>query len=274
MKKLISIVVLLPLALFSGAALAAESTYPLDEMTPDLHDQASLQRGAKTYMNYCLGCHSLKYQRYQRTADDLGIPSDLMMEHMVFNPQGRIGDLMETSMTIENAKLWFGAVPPDLTMYTMLKGGPEYFYTYMRVFYEDTGRPLGVNNLLFENVGMPHVLLELQGMQKKVCKQVPQLAENGGEKRDPLTGEPITEKLCGDDLVQRGYSPLELVEGTGQLSPEEYDQVIYDLTNFLYYTGDPSRLERERIGVYVLLFLAFFYVFTFLLGREYTKEFH
>jgi cytochrome c1 len=263
------------LFIFSGSVFAADTGgYPLDEMKPDIRDQASLQRGARTYLNYCMACHSLKYQRYQRTADDLGIPVDLMMEHMVFGSSAQIGSLMENSMTVDNAKQWFGAVPPDLTMYTQLKGGTEYLYTYMRTFYEDDTRPFGVNNLVFENVGMPHPLLELQGLQRKVCKQIPAIAENGGERRDDLTGEPITEEKCGNELIERGVSPLEVVEGTGTLSPEEYDQVIYDLTNFLYYTSDPTRVERERIGIYVLLFLAFFFVFTFLLGREYTKEFH
>ena len=270
-KMLLAVLIMLP-----GFALAAggETPIPLDAMEPNLEDQASLQRGAKTYLNYCMGCHSLKYQRYQRTADDLGIPADLMMEHMVFDSSVQIGSLMDNTMSVDHAKQWFGSVPPDLTLYTMLKGGPEYLYTYMRVFYEDKTRPFGVNNLLFENVGMPHPLVELQGLQRKVCKQIPLLADNGGEMRDPLSGEPITSEQCGDDLLHRGFSPLELVEGTGSLTPEEYDQVIYDLANFLYYTVDPSRLDRERIGIYVLLFLAFFYVFTWLLGREYTKEFH
>jgi cytochrome c1 len=270
-KVLLALLFLLP-----GFAVAAggETPIPLDAMSPNLEDQASLQRGAKTYLNYCIGCHSLKYQRYQRTADDLGIPADLMMEHMVFDSSSQIGSLMDNAMSVDNAKQWFGAVPPDLTMYTMLKGGPEYFYTYMRAFYEDETRPLGVNNLLYENVAMPHPLVELQGLQRKVCKQIPRLAENGGEMRDPISGDPVIGEQCGDDLIQRGFSPLELVEGTGSLTPQEYDQVIYDLANFLYYTADPSRLERERIGIYVLLFLAFFFVFTWLLGREYTKDLH
>jgi cytochrome c1 len=268
---MVAVLIFMPaLALAAGG----ESTIPLDAMEPDVNDQASLQRGAKTYLNYCIGCHTLKYQRYQRTADDLGIPADLMMEHMVFDSSAQIGSLMKNTMSVDNAKQWFGAVPPDLTMYTMLKGGPDYFYTYMRVFYEDQTRPLGVNNLLYENVAMPHPLVELQGLQRKVCKQIPRLADNGGEMRDPLTGVPVVWEQCGDDLIERGVSPLELVDGSGSLTPEEYDQVIYDLANFLYYTADPSRLERERIGVYVLLFLAFFYVFTWLLGREYTKELH
>jgi cytochrome c1 len=270
-KMLLAVLIFLPGFAFASGG---DTTIPLDAMEPDLEDQASLQRGAKTFLNYCMGCHSLKYQRYQRTADDLGIPVDLMMEHMVFDSSARIGSLMDNAMSVDNAKQWFGSVPPDLTLYTMLKGGPEYLYTYMRVFYEDKTRPFGVNNLLFENVGMPHPLIELQGLQRKVCKQIPRLADNGGEMRDQLTGDPITEEQCGDDLLHRGFSPLELVEGTGTLTPEEYDQVIYDLANFLYYTVDPSRLDRERIGIYVLLFLAFFFVFTWLLGREYTKEFH
>jgi cytochrome c1 len=270
-KMLLAVLIFLPGFAFASGG---DTTIPLDAMEPDLEDQASLQRGAKTFLNYCMGCHSLKYQRYQRTADDLGIPVALMMEHMVFDSSAQIGSLMDNAMSVDNAKQWFGSVPPDLTLYTMLKGGPDYLYTYMRVFYEDKTRPFGVNNLLFENVGMPHPLVELQGLQRKVCKQIPRLADNGGEMRDQLTGDPITEEQCGDDLLHRGFSPLELVEGTGTLTPEEYDQVIYDLANFLYYTVDPSRLDRERIGIYVLLFLAFFFVFTWLLGREYTKEFH
>lgn len=271
MKKVAALVLMLPaIALAAGG----ETPIPLDHMEPDLDDKASLQRGAQTYMNYCMGCHSLKYQRYVRTANDLGIPEDLMMEYLVFDPTARVGSLKENSLSVENAKQWFGSVPPDLTLYTKYKGGPDYLYTYMRVFYEDNTRPFGVNNLLFENVGMPHPLVELQGLQRKVCKQIPRLAENGGEMRDPLTGEPITEEKCDKDLINRGFSPLELEEGSGSLTPDEYDQLIYDLSNFLYYVGDPSRQERERIGVYVLLFLAFFFVFTLMLGREYTKEFH
>jgi len=116
--------------------------------------------------------------------------------------------------------------------------------------------------------------LELQGVQKKVCKQIPKLAANGGEMMDPLSQNYITEEVCGLELIERGYSPLELVENSGQLTAEGYEQVVYDLTNFLYYVGDPSRLERERTGVFVLIFLAFFFVPAYLLAREYKKEFH
>ena len=239
---------------------AAESTIPLLPMTPDLDDKASLQRGAKTYMNYCLGCHSLQYQRYERTANDLGIPHELMLEHLVFDPDTRIGSLIENSMALSSAKAWFGAAPPDLTLYTSLKGTPDYLYTYLKSFYADPARPLGVNNLLFENVGMPHVLLDLQGLPRKVC-------------RTKLEADGSTQEQCNTDVIVDGRYMLK-VDDSGSMSPEEYDQVAYDLTNFLYYVAEPTRQERERLGTYVLLFLAFFFVFTYLLGREYTKEFH
>jgi cytochrome c1 len=274
-KKMVGFSVIAGLGvLFSLSASAEDAAYPLDHIEPDIHNQPSLQRGAKTYLNYCMGCHSLQYQRYKRTAADLGIPENLMLEHLVFDPDTRIGDLMENTMSGKNARNWFGASPPDLTLHSNLKGGPDWLYTYLRTFYRDDARPFGMNNLLFENVGMPHALLNLQGMQVATCKQIPRLAANGGDVRDPITNEFITEEVCGAELIHRGYSPLEKVEGTGTLTTEEYDQVVYDLANFLYYIGEPARIDRTRIGWYVLLFLAIFYVFTWLLGREYHKDFH
>jgi cytochrome c1 len=257
------------------SARAQEETYPLDHIVPNLHDKASLQRGMRTYMNYCFGCHSLKYQRYRRTAEDLGIPTRLMLDNLMFDPNDRIGSLMENSMSMDHAKHFFGQPPPDLTLVAKLKeGGIDWIYTYLRTFYRDDSRPFGVNNLVFENVAMPDVLEGLQGMQRKVCKDIPRIAKNGGLMMDPLDQKYITEKKCGLDLIERGYSPLQLVKGSGKLTPKQYDKVVYDLCNFLYYMAEPMRLDRERIGVYVLLFLAFFYVFTWLLGREYDKEYH
>lgn len=268
-KKALILLMLVP-----SVVWAAESLYPLDEMIPKPDDKASLQRGAATFMNYCMGCHSLKYQRYQMTAEDLGISEELMLQHLIFDPATRIGDLMDNSMNPEDAKNWFGVIPPDLTMQTQLRGGPSWLYTYMRSFYIDESRPFGVNNLVFKNVGMPHALIALQGRQEKVCKQIPMLAENGGERRDPISGQPITEEKCDKELIDRGYSPLKLVEGSGELTVAQYDELVSDLANFLYYTGDPTRQERERIGVYVLLFLAFFAIFAWLLHREYWKNIH
>ncbi len=256
MKYLLGLVMLLP-----GAVWAAESAYPMEPMEPDLKNLPSLQNGLRLYANYCIGCHSLKFQRYQRTAQDLGIPEDVMLEQVVFTGQ-KIGEQMVTAMDPEGAKNWFGAPPPDLTMVARVRS-PEWIYNYLKTFYLDETRPLGVNNKVFPNVGMPHVLMELQGVQRSACVQVPKIAENGGEMRDPLEpGRRITEEKCGQLVVD---------EGTGAYTPEEYDQAMYDISNFLYYVGEPSRLDRHRIGIYVLLFIVILYVFTWLLGREYHK---
>jgi cytochrome c1 len=261
-RRLFANVVLMPgLLLVSGLVWAAASDYPMERMKPNLKDLPSLQNGFRLYVNYCLGCHSLQYQRYERTADDLGIPHDIALEQLVFTGQA-IGGHMVSAMDREAAKNWFGAPPPDLTMVARVRG-PEWLYNYLKTFYIDEMRPFGVNNKVFPNVGMPHALIELQGIQRSDCIQVPMTAPNRGEMRDPLEpGRPITEEECGH---------LVLEEGSGAYTPEEYDQTVYDIANFLYYVGDPSRLERHRLGVYVLLFLLILYAFTWLLGREYHK---
>lgn len=242
-------------------AASEESNWPMEPFEANLQDMPSLQNGYRLFVNYCLGCHSLQYQRYERTADDLQIPHDVALDELVFTGQ-KIGEQMKSAMDRELAKNWFGAPPPDLTMVTRVRG-PEWVYNYLKTFYLDSSRPLGVNNKVFPNVGMPHALQELQGVQRSDCVQVPKIAPNGGEMRDPLVpGKAITEEKCGE---------LVLEEGTGLYTPEEYDQAVHDITNFLFYVGDPSRLERHRIGIYVLLFLVILYVFTWLLGREYNK---
>ena len=230
--------------LLSGVAAASSAgDWQMKEMTPDLENQPSLQRGFRLYVNYCLGCHSLKYQRYKRTADDLGIAHDIVLETLVFTGQ-KIGDLMTSAMDPEQAKSWFGAPPPDLTMVARVRD-PTWIYNYLITFYADETRPFGVNNKVFPNVGMPHVLMDLQGPQSCV----------------PM----------GDGASEAEHCELVVGEG-GLYNADEYDQAAYDIANFLFYTGDPSRLERHRLGVYVLLFLVVLYVLTFLLGREYNKE--
>jgi cytochrome c1 len=219
---------------------------------PNLADKPSLQRGVGLYANYCMGCHSLRYQRYERTADDLEIPHEIFLAQVVPS-YAKIGDLMETAMP-PRSKNWFGASPPDLTGVAKVRG-TEWLYNYLKTFYLDESRPMGVNNKVFPNVGMPHALYELQGIQQEVCTEVPRTGDDGGD-----TGE-----HCG-------Y--LEVVEGTGRYTAEEYDQAVYDIVNFLYYVAEPTRTERYRLGVYVLLFLVVLFVLTSLLGREYAKEFH
>ena len=254
--------VLAGLLVAANVFAAAASDYPMEPISPNLRDQPSLQNGWALYMNYCIGCHSLKHQRYERTADDLGIPHEIVLEKLIFTGQ-KIGEQMTTAMDPTLAKQWFGAPPPDLTMVTRVRG-PEWLYNYLKTFYVDESRPLGANNKVFANVGMPNVLQELQGIQTSECIQMPKIAENGGEMRDPLVpGMAITEEQCGQLVLQ---------EGTGLMTPEEFDQAMYDLTNFMFYVGEPSRLERHRLGVYVILFLIILYVLTFLLAREFQKD--
>ncbi|MGB0266761.1 MAG: cytochrome c1 [Pseudomonadales bacterium] len=244
-------------ALTTPAALAADSGVHLEPMTPDHRDLPSLQQGAKLFMNYCLGCHSLEHQRHVRTAEDLGIPTDLYQASLL--PAGAdMGSHITNAMPAAGAKNWFGAQPPDLSMVTRVRG-TDWVYSYLKGFYLDPSRPLGVNNDVLPNAGMPHALIELQGVPRKVCKQVPDGSPDG------LSGQPTTSEQCG---------VIEVEAGTGLLSAEEYDAAIYDLVNFLDYTGEPYRLDRQRIGVYVILFLLVLYVFTWLLGREYQKEVH
>lgn len=249
------------IGLVGVCASAAGTTYPLESFDPDPRDKPSLQNGARIWFNYCAGCHSLQYQRYEKTADDLEIPHDVALETLVFTGQ-KIGDLMRTAMPPES-NAWFGAAPPDLTMVTRVRGD-DWVYTYLKTFYVDESRPLGANNEVFPNVGMPNVLLELQGAQRKTCAQRPMLDERGAEKRDPLDPtKKITKEQCG---------VLEVEPNTGTMSAEEFDKTVYDLVNFLSYVAEPARLDRQRIGVYVILFLVVLYVFSSLLGREFMKS--
>jgi len=264
--SLVGLVLILALTILPLKAVGSEAAYncgsmPCDEFSADPRDKASLQSGAKLYMNYCLGCHSLQYSRYNRVGTDLGIPEDLLKEHLMFDPNQKTGALMFSSMEERTAKVWFGAAPPDLTLASRARQ-PEWLYTYLRTFYRDDSRPYGVNNKVFKDVGMPHVLLELQGMQE--CAPGPVKAHNGGVKRDPLTGEDILEDPCGQ---------FALVE-EGSMSAEEFDTAMYDLVNFLAYTADPVVVDRQRIGVYTLLFITLFFVFAWLLNREYWKDVH
>ena len=225
----------------------------------DLGNKESLQRGAKTFINYCMGCHSANFSRYERVADDLGIPHDKMIENMVFSDQ-KIGELMTISMKTEDAKKWFGAAPPDLTLITRAKSS-SYVYTLFKNYYRDDSRPTGVNNKAFPNIGMPHPLLELQGLAE--CAPGDKVDSHGHVVRNDM-GEPKTDS-CG---------VLKVGELEGTLTAEEYEHVVYDLVNFLQYLSEPNAEGRKRTGVYVFLFLGVLLVFTWLLSREYWKGIH
>ena len=264
-KSVGAFLLIMALAIIPLKAVGAESefacgTIECDSFEANMDDKASLQSGLNTYMNYCMGCHSLQYSRYIRVADDLGIPHDIMEANVIYD-DANIGSLMNNAMPKPLAKKWFGAAPPDLTLVARARN-PEWLYTYLRTFYKDETRPYGVNNKVFPAVGMPHVFLELQGMQE--CAMGPVRAANGGIKRDPLTGEDILEQECGRLVVT----------SEGSQSPEEFDKTVYDLVNFLEYVAEPMQQDRKRIGIYVLFFLAIFFVFAWLLNREYWKDVH
>ncbi len=256
---LIGVLVVIPLQVV-GAEGKSCGSIDCDDFDADLGNNASLQKGAQIAVNYCMGCHSFQYSRWERVADDIAIPHGLMMDNMVFTGQ-RIGDLMTIGMTEEKAKAWFGAVPPDLTLVARARS-PEWVYTYLRNFYADDSRPLGVNNRVYKDVGMPHALLDLQGLTE--CAPGPMMADNGGIKRDLKSGEDILGDPCGRFAQVTD----------GALTASEYDAAVFDLVNFLTYIAEPMAQQRKHIGRLVLMFLALMFVFVVLLNREYWKGIH
>lgn len=254
------VMVIVPIKAVGAESNFSCGTIECDAMQPDLTDTHSLQRGAKYFVNYCMGCHSAKFSRYERVADDLDIPHDIMMENLVFSDQ-RIGELMTIGMQPELASRAFGVNPPDLTLVARSRS-PEWLYTYLRNFYADDTRPFGVNNRVFVNVGMPHVMVNLQGLLE--CGPGPQRAPGGAVIRDNL-GNPAIDEKCG--ALHEGQLP-------GTMTQDEFDRAVYDLVNFLEYLGEPAALKRERMGIFVLLFLCVFFIFAYLLNREYWKGIH
>ena len=239
---LIAFLVVVPLMLVSNEVEAASAgNLDLDHVETNFEDKDSLQRGFKYYINYCVSCHELGYARYERTADDLEIPHDLALANLIFDGS-LIGDLIQNSMSTTDAESWFGAAPPDLTLAGRVHS-PDWLYTYLRSFYNDESRPLGTNNTIYENVGMPNVLYELQGDVTREC-------DDHGEHCELHSAD------------------------NGLLSENEFDTAIADLTNFLYYVGEPVRDRRQSIGLWVLIFLGFLYILVFLMGKEFSKDYH
>ena len=239
-----TLIVAFLLAVAPLSAWSAGGGVPLDDANIDLGDQASLQRGARLFVNYCLSCHSAKYQRYNRTAKDLGLTEEEVEQNLMFTTD-KIGDTMNISMDAGDAEVWFGVAPPDLSVIARARG-VDWLYTYLRSFYIDEARPFGVNNTVFPDVGMPHVLWELQGMQKAVFS---------------------------DHDGQQVFEKFEQVT-PGSMSGEEFDSAMRDLTAFLSYIGEPIQMERRRLGVWVLIFLALFFVLSYALKKEYWKDVH
>ncbi len=231
--------------LVSAAAFAA-SGGALQQADTDLNDRGSLQRGAKLYLNYCAGCHSLKYLRYSRMATDLGLTEDEVMQNLVFT-DAKFGDHIEVAMPAAGASEWFGNMPPDLSLVSRSRG-TDWLYTYMKSFYLDESAALGWNNRLFPNVAMPNPLWQMQGLQHAEYGA----ADANGDRA--ITGLTVTQP--------------------GTMSPQEFDQSVRDITAFLEYAGEPAILKRQGIGVWVILFLAVFTFFAWMLNREYWRDVH
>jgi ubiquinol-cytochrome c reductase cytochrome c1 subunit len=249
MKRLIlAFILLLPVTV-----LAAGGGANLQTANNNLHDKKSLQRGAKLYVNYCMGCHSLQYMRYQRMGEDLSIPNEVLEKNFMFGAE-KVGELMTISMKKTDAEKWFGVAPPDLSVVARARG-VNWLYTYLLSFYLDSKRTVGINNTVFKDVGMPHVLWELQGWQILAHS-----AEAEG---------------------QGHQAPQLVLENKATLSETEYyDNVnsyrrdVRDLVNFLAYVGEPMQLERRVIGKWVIFFLIIFLIVAYALKKEYWRDIH
>ena len=246
MNKLIAAIVLTPVLALAPVLGSASEHVALESSGIDLTDKASLQSGAKHFINLCMGCHSLKYMRWNRMAKDIGIDdADLRQDYIIGD--AKPGDLMTNTMRPQDSEKWFGVAVPDLTLVTRWRS-PDWVYTYLKSFYVDPTRPFGVNNVIFPNVGMPDVLEGLQGVQEPVY------GEHHGGGAAAITG-------------------VELVE-PGSMSPEDFDAMVRDITAFRTYAGEPVKLERQRLGIYVMIFLVVLFVLAYFMKKEFWKDVH
>lgn len=252
MRKIFVCFLLVLNIVFYSFGLAAESVIPLDHVTVDLTDKASLQRGAKLYMNYCAGCHSLSYSHYDSLAKGIGItqPNGKVAEELVNKnlilTDGTIADSILSALPAKMAKQFFGVAPPDLTLEAKVRGS-NWIFTYLKSFYSDNSKIWGVNNLIFPDVAMPNILEPLQG------EQVPIMKAN----------------VQGHQEI----SYLALIR-SGSMGPSEFDRAITDIVNFLSYIAEPEQLTRIYLGYFVLGFLFIFAIVAYFLKREFWKSLH
>lgn len=239
------------LALFAlgcaAAANAATTGWPLQKAHTDVGSLASLQRGARNFVNYCLGCHSLQYMRYSQLADDLALTEKELRDNLMFTGE-RVYDPMRSAMPADRAHLWFGNAPPDLSLIARSRG-VDYLYTYLKSFYVDASRPTGANNALLANTVMPNILAVRQG------EQLPRYEERAG-----TDGKPVPHLVALDPGAP------------GEMTAEEFDGFVRDTVTFLEYVSEPAKAERKALGVWVVLFLLMFTGFAYLLYKEYWKD--
>ncbi len=296
MKTLIKTIVLLSFVVSSltiSNGVLANSGEHFEKVKIDMEDYASLQHGAKLFINYCMGCHSLKYQRYERLAADLHIPEEIVQQNMMFTTD-KIGQTMTINMPAEDAAKFFGTTPPDLSLIARAKG-VDYLYAYLRGFYADDTRPFGVNNTAFPLVAMPHVLEPLQGLQRKtedaelqeniihkshskINAIVARLEKDGSDvaalEKDRIAAEAAAHKATEALAKIRHEGQYFKLVHKGEMSPEEFDKAMLDLVNFLSYVSEPIKARRQALGVWVILFLILLFIVTYLLKKEYWKDVH
>ncbi len=249
----------LSVVLVAGITLAAPFTVnaaggggPMQKAGNDVADVASLQRGARNFVNYCMGCHSAKYIRFNKLQEDLGLTEAQVKENLMFAAK-KTDELMLVNMPAGDAERWFGQAPPDLTLVARSRG-TDWLYTFLKTFYLDDRAATGTNNLMLPGASMPHVLWELQGMQA---------ANFHTTEVDGVVTEHFGEPAHFENFEA-------VSEGT--LSPEEYDQFVRDLVNFLDWAGTPEQLERRRLGIWVIIFLFVFLGFAWMLKKEIWKD--
>jgi ubiquinol-cytochrome c reductase cytochrome c1 subunit len=258
MKKMI-LTLLAALALvlgLSAPARASEGGVAWDKFpTAKLTDMAALQNGAKLFVNYCLNCHSAAFMRYNRLRD-LQLSEEQIKQNLMFTTE-KVGETMKATLDPAQAKQWFGGNPPDLTLVARSRAdfskgsGADYLYTYLRSYYRDETKPTGWNNLAYPNVGMPHVLWELQGQRKAVHV----------EEKDPHDPSKTLHRFAGYEQL----SP-------GKLTPLQYDDAIADLVGYMQWMAEPGQAQRYRLGVWVMLFLACFTVIAWRLNAAFWKD--
>ncbi len=237
-----------------GGSSSCEEGTPWKEWHADagVGSTASLQRGARNFMNYCLGCHSLQYARYSQIGADLGMTEKQVAANLMFTGE-RVHDYVKSAMPSKDAEVWLGRAPPDLSLIARARG-KDYLYQFLKGFYADDARPTGANNLVLKDTAMPYVLADLQGAHK--ASFVLEKCVSGGEEK----------------MVRR-FDRFE--EGSpGKLSEAQFDVFVRDLVNFLQYVGEPAQMQRERLGIWVLLFLVVFTLFAWSLKKEIWKDVH
>jgi ubiquinol-cytochrome c reductase cytochrome c1 subunit len=246
MRSFSALLIALAVALVASPSAFAEEGGGYANANINVHDEASLQRGARLYMNYCVGCHSLKYLRYSQMADGLGLTEKQVMDNLNFTG-AKFGEPIVAAMPEAEAEKWFGKVPPDLSLEVSAKGA-DWVSAYLKAFYLDPATISGWNNTVFPNVAMPFPLWQLQGEQVAVMNP-------------PERGQPATVK------------ELKLAQ-PGSMTPAQYDQAVRDLTSFLAYVSSPDELPRSRIGAWVVIYLVLFTLFALVLKKEYWKDVH